>query len=1230
MDSPAAATYDQKGPVSLVSFLQRRLHARPEGRDAHVSGPPKALELQALTSMSAALGRSEDPEAVARVLIDEVRAHFYAEVAAVALLSDDGNEATGLLAHGNEGELAWWREVTIDLRTEPSGIASAAFEAVPFAVYDAEHSPALHPELVARIGVKSAAFIPLISEGRVSAVLAVATTTAPRAFARDELAMLQALAGEAALALGRTRSSSALAEALQRERLVAAIARRVRSELDLDAVLRVAVEETGRALEVARCFIRLGEPGGSMPIAAEWDADGLESIGSVADRLPASNLAARERRTVVIADVARSPELEDPTLGGRATLLDLGTEAVLATPILVFDRMIGVFALHRSESGSWTSGEIALAEAVAREAGLAIHTAQLLRENSRRLEQQVALLQAARVVTAELRLEAVLQRLVDEVAPLLNADAADCYLIDPDRGTFQCAAVHGLPLSLIGLEFPVGSGLAAQAVKRGHPVVSSAYGTLTRPVPHSAYEDFQGVIVAPVTWSGETRGVLGVGTKDPVRAFSDADAMLLEAFASLASLALRNAESFEERSRQARIESGFYRIAAVLGETLSIAETVEAVAHAACDALGGDSACVLTPGAQGLRPAGTWGLPEDLQAKLAEGLLPDTPVLEGVARDRRLLAAPSLVGDERFGAGWEELGYASLLAVPLSVPRTDESGLVVVLFRQQRELVDDDLDLAVHLAQAARGALERAELFETERNSRTLSQQLAQSGSVVASELDPAAVLDETVQRAPAMLGVEACVFVTLEGEELVVASASGYEAESAIGLRFPATAKPAGDVLAAGSPLGLDDVGSDESAARGDPLLGSGFSAYLGVPLTAPDGEGVLAVYSRAPRVWRQEETDALAALAAGAASALANAELYQRVTHEKERSEAILANIADGIVAVDRDGQVVLWNAAAQGITGVAASEALGRRPVDVLQRRLEAEGDVTGGDRLVSIPRGSEDVWLSLTEAVMRDPAGAVSGRIFAFRDISGERAVEQMKSDFVSAVSHELRTPLTSIYGFAETLLRADLAFGDQERATFLGYIASEAERLTRIVDTLLNVARLDSGDLTVTLAPIDVRSLITEVVAEVEESAVASGNGHRFVIDLPEGPFDAHTDRDKLRQVLSQLVDNAVKYSPEGATVTITGRQTEVAFEFLVSDEGVGIPHAEQDRIFRKFYRGEASTREGRLGGTGLGLFIAQGLVSALGGRISVTSTEGAGACFAFAIPLVETSVAGTV
>src|SRR5205823_12434915 len=186
------------------------------------------------------------------------------------------------------------------------------------------------------------------------------------------------------------------------------------------------------------------------------------------------------------------------------------------------------------------------------------------------------------------------------------------------------------------------------------------------------------------------------------------------------------------------------------------------------------------------------------------------------------------------------------------------------------------------------------------------------------------------------------------------------------------------------------------------------------------------------------------------------------------------------------------------AEQITGVPEEEALGRTVEQVLQRGLESQGDTPAGNQLVSIVRGGEDVWLSLTEAVMRDPAGAVAGRIFAFRDISADRGVEQMKSDFVAAVSHELRTPLTSIYGFAETLLRQDVLFGEEERRTFLGYIASESERLTTIVDQLLNVARLDTGDLHVNLAPTDVRAVVSDVVQLAEQTP--SANGHDFVVD----------------------------------------------------------------------------------------------------------------------------------
>jgi PAS domain S-box-containing protein len=1213
--------------LALLGWRQRRLVAAGPlmARRAEEQSSLRNWDLEAASRLSHALARTGVAEDVARAFLDEVAGAFGVGFAALSLVSEDRTEAFGLLARRDGVDWPWWQDVRFDLLREPSGVASAVFESAPVPVFDVESSTQVSRRVAAAVGAKSALYVPLITHERVIAVLSLASLDERRAFTAEEVTLLQVLAAETATALDRARSSAELAQALDRERLVATISRRLRSQLDLGAVLAVAVEETARALRVSRCLIRIGSPGGEMPIAAEWRAADLEPIGDRANGLAASNLAVRDRRTVAVPDVEQSPELGDPTLGGVQTLLSLGTRAALATPIIVFDELIGAFALHRAEPGEWGPEEVAVVEAVAHEVGLAVHVARLLAQNHERIAQQASLLQAAQVLTGDIELEGVLQRLADQVAELLDADAADCFLYDESTRVLRCAAVRGLPSELIGFEFPVDRGLASSAIREGRPLIATHYDELNDPVPHEAYAGFTDAIVAPMRWSGEIQGVLGVGLRGGRRHFAQSEADVLEAFAGLASLALRNAETFSRSARQARVQRGFYRIASVLGQSLSRPATLAAVAQAASEALGGDFAAVLMPSGGRLALAGSFELPADVVRFLEDGL-PEQSVLAQAAAERRVLAAPAVAEDDRFLGSWRELAeatpYAGLVALPVDPPRQDAGGLVIVFFSSPRVFTDDDLDLGRHLADATRGALQRSELFEAERTSRTLAQQLARTGSLLATELDPAAVLEEVVQLAPALLGADGCAIRVLEDDELIVSAAVGEGAAEALLTRSAASAWLSGDVVQSRAPVAIEDAGSDRRLRDLDPMLAPGNSSFLGVPLVGPEGSlhGVLAVYARRPRVWREEEIEALRALAANTSAALSNAELYQRVALEKEQSAAILANIADGIVAVDREGHVVLWNAAAEKITGVPTAEALGRTTVQILQRTLESDGAAQSGDRLVAIQRNGEEVWLSLTEAVMRDPADAVAGRIFAFRDISADRLVEQMKSDFVSAVSHELRTPLTSIYGFAETLLRQDVLFGEDERRTFLGYIASESQRLTAIVDALLNVARLDTGDLQVNIAPTDVSEVVSEVVA----GARGDGNGHEFVVDLPGGPLAAQADRDKLRQVFAILVDNAVKYSPEGGTVTVGATRKQETVEVRVDDEGPGIPQAEQDRIFRKFYRGgEAGGRIGGTGGTGLGLFIAQGLVTAMGGRIWVTSGEGRGSSFGFELPLAR-------
>jgi PAS domain S-box-containing protein len=1127
--------------LMLVRWRERAFVIGGIGRahDAQARASALDRELGVVAEISTAFARARDEIDVCRPLVRRVGELLDVGFVAVAVVSPDGNEATGLYAEAGGERVAWWSEMRVDLRNEPSGIASAVFDGAPVTVFDVASSPLVNPRLATRVGAKSGTWIPMVAEERVTGVLVVASTTEKRAFRNEELALLQAFASEAGLALERLHAAVALADALGREQSVTEVTRRVHAQTDPDDVVRVALEALRRALRV------------------------------------------EERDEVAI----RAGDAE-------------------GVPIEVHGKRVGVLAIARATPLS--PGEAFLVETVAHEIGSSLQIAQLLAENRRRLEQQGALLHAAQVVTSELELDAVLQRLVVEVTNLLDAEAADCYLLDAELGVLRCAAVHGLDENIVGFEFAAASGLAGEALRQGSPVIGDDYETLGSTVPHPAYAGFAHAMVAPMTWAGETLGALGVEVRDASRRFGSADRELLEAFASLASLALRNAESFAERSRQARVQRGFYRIAVLLGEPLSLAETYDAAAQAAAEALGGDFAAVLVAAGGRLAVEGGYELPADVQA-----LEPPRALVDAVV-GAQVLAAADVGGDDRFGDDWRTAPFASLLAIPVA---GEQAGLVVVFFHELRAFAHDDLELAQHLAGAARGALDRARLFESERSARSLQQHLARTGSLLATELDPAAVIEAVVEEAATLLGADAAALATLEEDNLVVTAAVGDGTDAVLGAHAPATGWAGGDVIQSRAPVAHEDVTGHPGLAEADALLASGHRAYLGVPLVGGiDGrlQGVLAVYGRAPRTWRDEEVQALASLAANASVALSNAELYQRVAVEREQSVAILANIAEGVVAVDRDGDVVLWNAAAEEITGVPASEAIGRTPLQVLQRDLESESG--GTNRLISIPRGGTEVWLSLSEAVMRDPAGAVAGRIFAFRDISAEHGVEQMKSDFVSTVSVELRTPLTSIYGFAQTLLRGDIEFSDEERQTFLEFIARESERLTEIVDALLNVARLDTGDLAVELSPTEISSIVNEVIAGAE---LMSMNGQRFVADVPADELAAQADPEKLRQVLDQLVSNAVKYSPPGGVVTLAARRHGETVEVSVSDEGAGIPPGERDRIFSKFYK----AGDGQARGTGLGLFIAQGLVREMGGRMWVDSEEGRGSRFAFELPI---------
>ena len=258
-----------------------------------------------------------------------------------------------------------------------------------------------------------------------------------------------------------------------------------------------------------------------------------------------------------------------------------------------------------------------------------------------------------------------------------------------------------------------------------------------------------------------------------------------------------------------------------------------------------------------------------------------------------------------------------------------------------------------------------------------------------------------------------------------------------------------------------------------------------------------------------------------------------------------------------------------------------------------------------------KGSER-WLSISAVPF--PGGTV----YAFRDMTEERAVEQLKSDFVSTVSHELRTPLAAIYGAALTLQRGDIQLEESQRSGLLDVISSEADRLARIVNDILWASRLDSGQMSIAIESCDAAALATGVVDAVRAHAPASVV---LSVDAADALPPVAADPDKLRQVLTNLVDNAVKYSPDGGTRADLARRAPATGSGSTSqDEGLGVPPGEQERIFEKFFRLDPNLTRG-VGGTGLGLYICRELVHRMHGRIWLVSDGRRGSTFTVELPV---------
>jgi PAS domain S-box-containing protein len=402
--------------------------------------------------------------------------------------------------------------------------------------------------------------------------------------------------------------------------------------------------------------------------------------------------------------------------------------------------------------------------------------------------------------------------------------------------------------------------------------------------------------------------------------------------------------------------------------------------------------------------------------------------------------------------------------------------------------------------------------------------------------------------------------------------------------------------------------------------LLGElGLHSVMCVPLTSTRGAlgTITFVSAESARVFDEVDLRLAEEIGRRAGLAMENALLF-REAEERAQASRALATIADGVFLLDRAGVVRLWNPAAAAMLGVLPEDVVGRPAGEAIPgwtavaARIpiaEAPGSVAA--QTVPLELDGGERWLSIAGVGFED------GVVFTFRDLTEERVLEELRRDLVATVSHELRTPLAAIYGSALTLQRPDVGTDDELRDQLLDVIANESGRLAEIVNDLLLASQLDAGTAGTTPRSCDAR--------EIAEQVVASARTH-----LPEGielelaaaqriPA-VRADPGQLRQVVANLVENGVKYSPDGGVVRVALEPDDRMMRICVSDEGIGISAPEQRRVFEKFYRVDPNMERG-IGGTGLGLYISRELVRRIGGRIQLESAPGRGSTFVVEVPL---------
>lgn len=783
----------------------------------------------------------------------------------------------------------------------------------------------------------------------------------------------------------------------------------------------------------------------------------------------------------------------------------------------------------------------------------------------------------------------------------------------------------------------------------------------------------QDILLVPLySTQGEVLGYLSVDVPLDGRAPTRSSLEVLELFVAQIGVAIENNRLVENLRLQLNTLMLLNELSRSITTKLDLSMVLNTVVQAVTTLLGYAYATVFLQarGETALTPRASSGY--DL-AFLGEQLAvePGAGLVGAVVESGMPLALDDVREDPRFVPGALQVGAA--LLVPLQV----EGRTVGVLSAERREagviapiqvatltMLADQISVAVENAQlfeevknfsaelerrVAERTAELADALGNLREERDRSTILYEIASGLVASLDIDRVLHKTVAMLKEAVHAERATVLLLDhntGHLQHRASVGGEKSVPPGGVRstYNRNEGLVGWVLKQRQSARVADVHTD---SRWIPLSDNTRSV-LAVPVMAGDeAAGVIFLHSEELDAFDIGAQRLVEAAAVQVGHALNNAELYRLIREQAERvglmlrtqqneaarSQAILEGIADGVLVADANGKIILFNVAAERILALSRTQAVGRYLSDVLGLY---GGKVRGWLEQVTVWQEHPESYqsgeflserlelerqvLSMHLSPVISPTREFLGVVAAFRDITAEVEADRAKSDFVSTVSHELRTPMTSVKGYVDLLLMGATGALNEMQLQFLNVIRTNADRLTSLVNDLLDMSRIEGGKVELNRQPVDMGGLIAQVVMtmtpKIEEK------GLQMQTFVPPGLPRVYGDPDRLVQILTNLVGNAFKYTPVGGKVSVHTYVKDAMLYVAVVDTGIGIALEDQSRIFSRFYRVDDPLVL-EAGGTGLGLAITASLVQMHGGQIFVESEPGEGSVFTATLPLAE-------